>query len=250
MHDSDVHIQTAVGQFIRERRKLMGMNLEEFSDQIGIHSKTFNRIEMGYRLPTGSEIFTICRVLDITPNELLSAGGRIDIKDEDKSDEKEKRDEIADLVQTIYSFFRLSNRDKQVVSDFIRRLARSNFNGKNLDRYIQNEDLIRYSVVPSLLSWGDISVSGDIGNEPVFTKIIYGLVDSIRKGDSDETFKFLILAFDVIKKMDKNSYVKSFDRRLDVGMVDMALARGLDPEKVLDEFNAAKSEIERVEKGS
>lgn len=242
MHESDVHIQTAVGQFIRERRKLMGMNLEEFSDQIGIHSKTFNRIEMGYRLPTGSEIFTICRVLDITPNDLLSAGGRIDIKDEDKSDDRQKRDEVAEIIQTFYAFFRLSNRDKKVVSDFVRRMVRSNLNGKNLDDFIKNEELIRYSIVPHVLSWGDISLSKD-DVEPVFTQLVSGFMDSLSKGDTDQILTFIILLTDAIRDFDKESFVKAMDLGFDIALRDMSELKGLDPDKVIADFNRLKSEL-------
>lgn len=243
MHESDVHIQTAVGQFIRERRKLMGMNLEEFSEQIGVHSKTFNRIEMGYRLPTGSEIFTICRVLDITPNELLSAGGRIDIKDEDKSYDKEKRDEIADIFQTFYAFLRLSNRDRSVVSDFIKRMARSSLKGKNLDRFIEHEDSIRYMVVPHILSWGDASLSKEDEIESVFTQMIYNFIESISKGDSDEILTFTLLFMDSLKSLTKESFVKGISRGFDISLHDISLAKGEDPEKVLAELNALREEI-------
>ena len=142
MAQTDNFLEIRVGHFIREHRKKRRMNQDIFGDAVGINRKTLLKIENGERLPSGREIFGICDFLKITPNDLLSAGGHIDVEPDDRTRSEARQDEIVQFAQLVYSFFRLSPRDKETISDLVNRMARTDLEHSNLYEFIDNYEAI------------------------------------------------------------------------------------------------------------
>ena len=61
-----------VGGFIQQLRKDKGMTQKELAEIIGMSDKTISKWESGNSLPDTSVLVSLCEVLDISVNELLS----------------------------------------------------------------------------------------------------------------------------------------------------------------------------------
>lgn len=61
-----------IGQFIQELRKAKKMTQKELADIVGVSDKTISKWENGNSLPDTSILLSLCGVLDISVNELLS----------------------------------------------------------------------------------------------------------------------------------------------------------------------------------
>lgn len=65
--------QTEIGKFIAELRKEQKLTQAELGEKIGVTNKTISRWENGNYMPDVSTMQSLCEVLGITINELISA---------------------------------------------------------------------------------------------------------------------------------------------------------------------------------
>lgn len=61
-----------IGEFIQQLRKEKGLTQKELAEQIGMSDKTISKWENGNSVPDTSMLVPLCKVLDISVNELLS----------------------------------------------------------------------------------------------------------------------------------------------------------------------------------
>lgn len=101
------------GLFIKERRKEKGLTQEELAREILVSEKTISKWECGNGFPDTSLILPLCKALEISANELLSAK-RIDekkYKEEAEKNllilqaEKEKSDRLSLATEWIIGIF-------------------------------------------------------------------------------------------------------------------------------------------------
>lgn len=81
-----------VGDRIRAYRVKKDMTVKELAEKIGDHQPSITRFENDQRQPDLDKLVNICRVLDITPNDLLREyvpdGKPAEIADSDFSQEQ------------------------------------------------------------------------------------------------------------------------------------------------------------------
>ena len=63
--------QDKVGEFIQQRRKALGLTQKELADKLGISDKTVSKWETGKGMPDISSIPELCKILNVSINELL-----------------------------------------------------------------------------------------------------------------------------------------------------------------------------------
>ncbi len=63
--------QDKIGEFIQQRRKALGLTQKELADKLGISDKTVSKWETGKGMPDISSIPELCKILNVSINELL-----------------------------------------------------------------------------------------------------------------------------------------------------------------------------------
>ena len=110
--------QIKIGKFISDKRKEKGITQSELAEKLYITDRAISKWENGVCLPDASNIVELCKILDITVNDLFS-GEVVDMKDYNKrSDEllleMKKREEMNNkklitsmwiLLITLFTFF-------------------------------------------------------------------------------------------------------------------------------------------------
>lgn len=76
-----------IGNFIRECRKNKNLTQKQLGDKLFVEAKTVSKWETGKGIPEVQTMYNLCKVLDITLNELY-VGEHLDNKDADSSLEK------------------------------------------------------------------------------------------------------------------------------------------------------------------
>ena len=61
-----------IGKFISERRKLKKLTQEQLAEKLNISDRAISKWERGICLPDASTMIPLCKILDISVNELLS----------------------------------------------------------------------------------------------------------------------------------------------------------------------------------
>lgn len=79
--------QIKIGKFIQERRKNVGITQNELAEKLFVTDRAVSKWENGVCLPDASNITELCKLLDITINDLYS-GNIVDMKDNEKILEK------------------------------------------------------------------------------------------------------------------------------------------------------------------
>ena len=79
--------QIKIGKFIAEQRKKQNLTQMQLAEKLGITDKAISKWERGIAMPDTSLMLTLCGLLKISVNELLSG-------EELGMDEKEKREEL------------------------------------------------------------------------------------------------------------------------------------------------------------
>jgi transcriptional regulator with XRE-family HTH domain len=74
-----------IGKFISERRKLKKLTQEQLAEKLNISDRAISKWERGICLPDASTMIPLCKILDISVNELLS--GEMIKEKNDKTDE-------------------------------------------------------------------------------------------------------------------------------------------------------------------
>ena len=64
--------QQKIGNFIKEKRKEKNLTQDELASKLGVSNRTISKWENGHGLPDYSLILDLCKVLDMSINELLS----------------------------------------------------------------------------------------------------------------------------------------------------------------------------------
>ena len=73
-----------IGERLKNRRKELGLSVESIAEQLGVSYTTLYRYEASSITKIPVETFDkLCRILDITPAELM---GNVDKKDEERED--------------------------------------------------------------------------------------------------------------------------------------------------------------------
>ena len=89
-----------IGKFISERRKLKKLTQEQLAEKLNISDRAISKWERGICLPDASTMIPLCKILDISVNELLS--GEIMKEKDNKTDdllvELSKREEEKDKL--------------------------------------------------------------------------------------------------------------------------------------------------------
>ncbi len=79
--------QIKIGKFIQERRKNIGITQSELAEKLYVTDRAVSKWENGICIPDASNIIELCKLLDITINDLYS-GKIVDMKDNEKLLEK------------------------------------------------------------------------------------------------------------------------------------------------------------------
>ena len=122
----------SVGKFITDKRKDMNLNQGQFGELVGISRSTISDIEKGGRLPSTLDLLSLCKELNITPNEILSVGGLYDLSSK-KSKRKESEDDFIFIIKNFYSFFKLSKQSKILIGNLIYQIAKD----ENNDEFVK-----------------------------------------------------------------------------------------------------------------
>ena len=75
--------QIKIGEFIKKKRKEVKLTQSEFAEKLGVTDRAIPKWENGICLPDSSIIFLVCKILNITINDLFS-GEVVDMKDNEK----------------------------------------------------------------------------------------------------------------------------------------------------------------------
>lgn len=75
--------QVKIGKFISEKRKEKNITQTELSEMIGVSDRAISKWENGICMPDAGNMPELCKILDITINDLFS-GETVDMKDNEK----------------------------------------------------------------------------------------------------------------------------------------------------------------------
>lgn len=78
--------QEKIGKFIAQKRKEKGLKQSDISIKLGVTDKSVSNWERGKNMPDLSLFYPLCKILDVSINELLN-GEEIDEKNSDKYEE-------------------------------------------------------------------------------------------------------------------------------------------------------------------
>lgn len=100
--------QIKIGKFIKERRNLKNITQSELASILGITDRAISKWENGICMPDVGTIPEICKILDITVNDLFS-GEIVKMKDYDKKLEENllelaKKEEAQNKKMMIYEY--------------------------------------------------------------------------------------------------------------------------------------------------
>lgn len=79
--------QVKIGKFIAECRKNVGLTQKQLAEKLGITDRAVSKWETGKALPDSSIMLELCRILEITVNDLLS-GEVISMENNNQINEK------------------------------------------------------------------------------------------------------------------------------------------------------------------
>lgn len=79
--------QIKIGKFIKEKRKEKNITQSELAERLGITDRAISKWENGICLPDASNLPELCKILDISINDLFS-GEIVDMKEYDKKIEE------------------------------------------------------------------------------------------------------------------------------------------------------------------
>ena len=86
MKGSDTMNQEKIGRFIAENRKAKKLTQEGLAEKLGITNKSISKWENGSCLPDSSLFKPLCKILDISINELF-AGEKLNDADKKEANE-------------------------------------------------------------------------------------------------------------------------------------------------------------------
>lgn len=151
----------SVGKYIADRRKDKNLTQLECCNACGISRSTMSDIEKGSRLPSSTDMLSLCAVLDVTPNDIYSYGS----KDADIFKNKNKNQASSDIklfLKASCSYFMLSRQSKALVSSLLYNIAKDEI-GPSYQSVIDRIDDFADEIIDSDLLDGIIfsKVNGD-----------------------------------------------------------------------------------------
>ena len=151
MKGSGTMNQEKIGRFIAENRKAKKLTQEELAEKLGITNKSISKWENGYCLPDSSLFKPLCKILDISINELF-AGEKLN--DEDK---KEANDYLINLLVG-----RLYDSDCGITYDeFLNALTRISETTVLLSKFNTREEAVEYLMNKTNLPYEECSNAYD-----------------------------------------------------------------------------------------
>lgn len=143
--------QEKIGKFISECRKEKQMTQEQLAELLGVTNKSISKWETGNCLPDASKYQALCKILDITVNELFS-GER-----SNSETENEAKDYLIDLLASrIYDVESGVNYE-----DFKSALIRMSEAIVLLSKFDNKEAAVEYWVKETGLSFEECSTAYD-----------------------------------------------------------------------------------------
>ena len=97
--------QIKIGKFISSKRKEKNITQSELAEMLGVTDRAISKWENGVCLPDASNMLDLCKILDITINDLFS-GEVVDMKD----NEKKLEENLLEMVRI------KEQRDKELLS--------------------------------------------------------------------------------------------------------------------------------------
>ena len=86
--------QIKIGKFIKEKRKEVNLTQSDLAERLGVTDRAISKWENGVCKPDSGIIFELCKILNITINDLFS-GEIVDMKD----NEKRLEDNLLEMVK-------------------------------------------------------------------------------------------------------------------------------------------------------
>lgn len=105
-----------IGKFIAENRKKVGLSQESLAEKLDVSNRSVSKWERGICLPETAKMPELCRLFDITINDLFS-GEIVDMKNNDKklnenllalAKEKEQKDKQLLTLEWVLGFLGLA----------------------------------------------------------------------------------------------------------------------------------------------
>lgn len=136
-----------VGRFVvRKRGEMNGMTQAFCSEKCGMGRSALSDIENGNRLPNGRELLDLSRVLNTSPNEILTAGK--DDSDFTKNTlEQETSDVVVSLAKTLFAFSRLSRDNKDLIQKLMLSMAFGDLTPKEQSEFFGTYESIPEKVI-------------------------------------------------------------------------------------------------------
>ena len=101
--------QIKIGKFIQERRKKKKLTQSELAEKLNVTDRAISKWENGVCLPDVNNVQELCKLLEITINDLFS-GQIVDMKDNEKifeknllelAKQKEENDKLLLLLEVV-----------------------------------------------------------------------------------------------------------------------------------------------------
>ena len=97
--------QVKIGKFIAECRKSQGLTQMQLAEKLGITDRAISKWETGRAMPDTSLMLDLCKILNITVNDLLS-GEKVSMENNNQNNEQLLLDmakELENKTKTIWS---------------------------------------------------------------------------------------------------------------------------------------------------
>lgn len=139
--------QIKIGKFIAEMRKEQNLTQIDLAEQLGISNKTISKWECGNGMPDYAVMESLCNILKINVNELLS-GERLPSKDYSKKAEEN----IMSLMQESSESYKREKREMLLV--------------------VLGVAALLLLVVLTIIMWGGVAAIGNFIDVPTYTYMI------------------------------------------------------------------------------
>lgn len=148
--------QEKIGRFIAENRRAKKLTQEGLAEKLGITNKSISKWENGNCMPDSSLIQPLCKILDISIDELFAG---------EKLNDPDKKEANEYLINRLAS--RLYDRDCGVAYDeFLNALIRMSEAAVLLAKFPSKEDAVQYLMDETSLPYEECSKAYDFYIRP------------------------------------------------------------------------------------